>query len=62
MNTKISKDTFLMGTLLVAALLTLGCGSIRTSEELPAGDAALMVVKSATLIADAQPMNHSAAL
>ncbi len=62
MNNKVSKDTFLMGTLLVAALLTMGCGSIRTSEELLAGDAALMVVKSATLIANTRPMIHAAAL
>lgn len=59
MNTRLSKDTFLMGTLLVAALLTLGFGSIRTNEELLARDAALMVVKSATLIADARPVSQA---
>jgi hypothetical protein len=61
MNTKMSKDTFLMGALLAAALFTVGLGSIRTYERLMARDAALMVVESATLIADAQPLNRVAA-
>ena len=39
MNTKISKDTFLMGALLTAALLTVGFASIRTNEDLLARDA-----------------------
>ena len=62
MNTRISKDTFLMGTLLATALLTVGFGSIRTNEDLLARDAALMVVKSVTLIADARPVNQEAVL
>ena len=41
-----------MGTLLAAALATVGFASIRTNEDLLARNAALMVVKSATLIAD----------
>lgn len=55
MNTRISKDTLMMGTLLVAALLTVVIGSIRTSEVLLVPDATLIVVKSVTLIADAMP-------
>ncbi|MEO8385454.1 MAG: hypothetical protein ABI583_09450 [Betaproteobacteria bacterium] len=58
MNTRISKDTFLMGALLAVALLTVGFASIRTNEDLLARDASLMVVKSATLIADARPVNQ----
>ena len=55
MNTRISKDTLMMGTVLVAALLTVVIGSIRTSEVLLVPDATLIVVKSVTLIADAMP-------
>ena len=62
MNTKISKDTFLMGALLATALLTVGFASIRTNEDLLARDAALMVVKSGTLIADATPATQTMAL
>ena len=62
MNTKISKDTFLMGALLAAALLTVGFASIRTNEDLLARDAALMVVKTATLIAAATPATQTMAL
>ena len=62
MNTKVSKDTFLMGTLLTAVLFTVGLGSIRTHQDLMARDAALMVVKSATLIAGAKPADLRTAL
>ena len=62
MNTRISKDTFLMGALLATALFTVGLGSIRTHQDLMTRDAALMVVKSATLIADAKPVDQKPAL
>ena len=62
LNTRISKDTFLMGALLATALFTVGLGSIRTHQDLMTRDAALMVVKSATLVADAKPVDQKPAL
>jgi hypothetical protein len=62
MNTRMSKDTFLMGALLTAALFTVGVASIRSNESLLTRDAALMVVKSATLIAAARPADQATVL
>ena len=52
--TKPSKDTILMCTLTMASLAAVGAGTIHSSEQTRAREAALMVVKSATLIVEAK--------
>lgn len=56
---KTSKDTILMSTLLAAALLTMGAAGIHSNESSRASNIALMVVKTATLIADARVLIFS---
>jgi hypothetical protein len=53
MKTKPSKDTLLMSTLLAAALTLASAVAIHSSEQTRARDAALLAVKSATLIVNA---------
>ena len=58
MNTamKVSKDTILMSALLAAALMAAGAAAIHSDGETHAREAALMVVKSAALIAEVPPV------
>ena len=52
---KVSKDTILMSALLAAASMAAGAAAIHSDGETHAREAALMVVKSAALIAVTTP-------